>query len=180
MALFALDGANVQRPVEGKYWVAPTATVVGNVHIAEDASIWFQSVIRGDNESIHIGARSNVQDGCVLHTDPGFPMLIGPDCTVGHMVMLHGCTIGRGSLIGIGAIVLNGAVIGDECLIGAHALIPEGRDIPARSVVLGAPGKIVRQVTEDDLARMKSGVASYMRNWRRFSSTMTATVEPGR
>ena len=180
MGLFALDGAKVQTPGEGKYWVAPTATVIGNVHIAEDASIWFNSVIRGDNEPIHIGARSNVQDGCVLHTDPGFPMRIGPDCTVGHMVMLHGCTIGRGSLIGIGAIVLNGAVIGDECLIGAHALVPEDRDIPARSVVLGAPGKIVRQVTEDDLARMKSGVASYLRNWRRFSSTMTATVNPGR
>src|ERR687895_1840420 len=178
MGLFALDGAKVQTPGEGKYWVAPTATVIGNVHIAEDASIWFNSVIRGDNEPIHIGARSNVQDGCVLHTDPGFPMRIGPDCTVGHMVMLHGCTIGRGSLIGIGAIVLNGAVIGDECLIGAHALVPEGRDIPARSVVLGAPGKVVRQVTEDDIARMQSGVASYMRNWRLFSTKMTADPEP--
>jgi carbonic anhydrase/acetyltransferase-like protein (isoleucine patch superfamily) len=174
MGLFALDGVRVQTPGEGKYWVASTATVVGNVHIAEDVSIWFNTVIRGDNEPIQIGARSNVQDGCVLHTDPGFPMRIGADCTIGHMVMLHGCTVGRGSLIGIGAIILNGAVIGDECLIGAHALIPEGRDIPARSVVVGAPGKIVREATEDDLARMRSGVAGYMRTWRRFSAKMTA------
>jgi carbonic anhydrase/acetyltransferase-like protein (isoleucine patch superfamily) len=174
MGLFALDGVQVQTPGEGSYWVAPSATVVGNVHIAEDASIWFNTVIRGDNEPIHIGARSNVQDGCVLHTDLGFPMRIGADCTVGHMVMLHGCTVRSGSLIGIGAIILNGAVIGDECLIGAHALIPEGREIPARSVVVGAPGKIVRQVTEDDLARMRSGVAAYMRAWRRFSTKMTA------
>jgi carbonic anhydrase/acetyltransferase-like protein (isoleucine patch superfamily) len=173
MGLFALDGVRVQTPGEGKYWVAPNATVIGNVHLAEDASVWFNTVIRADNEPIRIGPRSNVQEGCVLHTDPGFPMTIGPDCTVGHMVMLHGCTIGRGSLIGIGAIVLNGAVIGEECLIGAHALIPEGKEIPARSLVLGAPGKVVRQVTADDLARMQSAVASYMRNWRRFSETMT-------
>jgi carbonic anhydrase/acetyltransferase-like protein (isoleucine patch superfamily) len=173
MGLFALDGVRVQTAGEGKYWVAPNATVIGNVHIAEDASVWFNTVIRADNEPIRIGARSNVQEGCVLHTDPGFPMTIGPDCTVGHMVMLHGCTIGRGSLIGIGAIVLNGAVIGEECLIGAHALVPEGKEIPRRSLVLGAPGKVVRQVTEDDLARMQSAVASYMRNWRRFSEKMT-------
>jgi carbonic anhydrase/acetyltransferase-like protein (isoleucine patch superfamily) len=174
MGLFALDGVKVQTPGEGKYWVAPTATVIGNVHIGEDASIWFNTVIRGDNEAILIGARSNVQEGCVLHTDPGFPMRVGPECTVGHMAMLHGCTIGRGSLIGIGAIILNGAVIGDECLIAAHALVQEGRDIPSRSVVVGAPGKILRQVTEDDLARMRSGVANYMRAWRRFATKMTA------
>ena len=174
MGLFALDGFKVQTPGEGKYWVAPTATIIGNVAIAEEVSIWFNTVIRGDNEPILIGARSNVQEGCVLHTDPGFPMNIGADCTVGHMVMLHGCTVGRGSLIGIGATILNGATIGDECLIGAHTLITEGRDIPARSVVVGAPGKVVRQVTGDDLARMRSGVASYMRAWRRFSTNMTA------
>ena len=174
MGLFALDGVKVQTPGEGKYWVAPTATVIGNVHIGEDASVWFNAVIRGDNEPILIGARSNVQEGCVLHTDPGFPMRVGPDCTVGHMVMLHGCTIGRGSLIGIGAIILNGAVIGEECLIGAHTLVPEGKDIPPRSVVVGAPGKIVRDVTEDDLARMRNGVASYLRAWRRFSTTLAA------
>jgi carbonic anhydrase/acetyltransferase-like protein (isoleucine patch superfamily) len=180
MGLFALDGFTVQTPEEGNYWVAPTATVVGNVQIAEEVSIWFNTVIRGDNEPILIGARSNVQEGCVLHTDPGFPLNIGPECTVGHMAMLHGCIIGRGSLIGIGAIILNGAVIGDECVIGAHALIPEGREIPARSVVVGAPGKIVRQVTADDLARMRSGVASYLRAWRRFSTKMTAHADAGR
>ena len=174
MALFALDGVRVQTPGEGKYWVAPNATVIGNVHIADDVSIWFNTVIRADNEPIRIGARSNVQEGCVLHTDPGFPMTIGPDCTVGHMVMLHGCTIGRGSLVGIGAIILNGAMIGEECLIGAHALIPEVREVPARSLVLGAPGKIVRPVTDNDLARMQSAVTTYMRNWRRFSAKMTA------
>lgn len=179
MGLFVLDGVSVRAPGEGKYWVAPTALVVGNVHIGDDASIWFNAVVRGDNEPIRIGPRSNVQDGCVVHTDLGFPVTIGADCTVGHMVMLHGCTIGRGSLIGIGAIILNGALIGDECLVGAHALIPEGKDIPARSVVLGAPGKIVRQVTEDDLARMQYAVASYMRNWRRFATKMTPCGELG-
>jgi carbonic anhydrase/acetyltransferase-like protein (isoleucine patch superfamily) len=172
MALFAFAGREVQTPGSGNFWVASNATVLGDVHIAEDVSVWFNSVIRGDNEPIRIGARSNIQEACVLHVDPGFPMGIGSDCTIGHMVMLHGCTIGRGSLIGIGSIVLNGAEIGEECLVGAHALIPEGRKIPPRSVVLGAPGKVIRDVTDDDLTRMRSGVANYLDKWRQVAAKM--------
>jgi carbonic anhydrase/acetyltransferase-like protein (isoleucine patch superfamily) len=176
MALYTLDKKSVATPATGNFWVAPNATVLGHVEIGEDASVWFNTVMRGDNELIKIGARSNVQDGCVLHTDPGFPLTIGPDSTVGHMVMLHGCTIGTRSLIGIGAIILNGAVIGDDCLIGAGALIPEGKVIPPRSVVMGAPGKIMRELTEQDAARIAAGVAGYVRNWKRFAAGLAAQV----
>ncbi len=172
MALFSLDGNCVTKPANGACWVAPNATVVGNVHLAENASIWFNAVVRGDNEPITIGRGANVQDGCVLHTDPGFPMTIEEDCTIGHMVMLHGCTIKRGSLIGIGAIVLNGAVIGEDCLIGAHALVPEGKVIPPRSLVMGTPGKVVREVTDEDIVRNRRAAESYQRNWRRFAAGM--------
>ncbi len=165
MALYEFDGHTVQVPASGRYWVADNATVLGRVVIEEDASIWFNSVLRGDNETIVVGARSNVQDGCVLHTDPGFPLTIGDNVTVGHMVMLHGCTIGRGSLIGIGAIVLNGAKIGENCLIGAGALIPEGKVIPDGSVIMGAPGKLIRQVTDLDKVRMQAGVENYAHRW---------------
>jgi carbonic anhydrase/acetyltransferase-like protein (isoleucine patch superfamily) len=174
MALYALDKTSVITPAAGTFWVAPNATVLGKVEIGTDASVWFNTVIRGDNELIKIGARSNVQDGCVLHTDPGFPITIGPDSTVGHMVMLHGCTIGSRSLIGIGAIILNGAEIGDDCLIGAGALIPEGKVIPPRSVVMGAPGKVMRELTDQDAARIASGVAGYVRNWKRFAAGLAA------
>ena len=169
MTLYALDHRTVMTPANGRFWVAATATVLGNVTLEEDASVWFNVVIRGDNEPIRIGARSNVQDGCVLHTDPGFPMSIGTDCTIGHMAMLHGCTIGAGSLIGIGAIVLNGATVGEGCLIGAGALVGEGKDIPAGSVVFGSPGRVVRQLTEDDQARIRSGAAHYVTNAQRFA-----------
>ena len=169
MALYVLDGVAVSLAGAGKCWVAPNAVLLGNVRIEEDASVWFGAVLRGDNELITVGARSNVQDGCVLHTDPGFPLTIGPDCTVGHMVMLHGCTIGRGSLIGIGSIILNGAKIGEECLIGANTLISEGKEIPARSMVLGSPGKIVRQLSDDDVKRMQGGAVRYVQNWKRYA-----------
>jgi len=148
--------------------------VVGSVELEDEASVWFGAVLRGDNELIKVGARSNVQDGCVLHTDPGFPLTIGPDCTIGHMVMLHGCTIGARSLIGIGSIVLNGARIGEECLIGANTLIAEGKEIPARSMVLGSPGKIVRQLTDVDVARFTGGAGRYVTNWKRFAAGLKA------
>lgn len=169
MALYTLDGHAVVTPASGRFWVAENATVLGNVVIEDDASVWFNVVIRGDNEQIRIGQRSNVQDGAVLHTDPGFPLTIGADCTVGHMAMLHGCTIGDGALVGIGAIILNGARIGAGSLIGAGALIGEGKEIPPGSVVMGAPGKVVRQLTEADQARMRAGAASYVRNGQRFA-----------
>lgn len=170
MALYELDGAKVETPDSGNYWVAPNAVVLGRVAIEEEASVWFGAVLRGDNELIRIGTRSNVQDGCVLHTDPGYPLTIGPDCTIGHMVMLHGCTIGRGSLIGIGSIILNGATIGDECLIGANTLIPEGKTIPPRSMVLGSPGKIVRELTDEDVQRFGGAAGRYVANAKRYAA----------
>jgi carbonic anhydrase/acetyltransferase-like protein (isoleucine patch superfamily) len=146
------------------------------VILEEDASVWFGTVIRGDNEPIRIGARSNVQEGCVLHTDPGFPLTVGTDCIVGHMVMLHGCTIGRGSLIGIGSIILNGAKIGEECLVGANTLIAEGKEIPPRSMVLGSPGKIIRQLTDEDVKRFGGAAQRYVANWRRFAAGLKPQV----
>lgn len=172
MALYELDGHRVSVPADGNYWVAPNAMVMGKVAIEADASVWFGAVIRGDNELIRIGARSNVQDGCVLHTDPGYPLDVGEDCTIGHMVMLHGCTIGRGSLIGIGSIILNGARIGEECLVGANTLIPEGKVIPPRSMVLGSPGKVVRELTEDDVRRFGGAAGRYVANWKRFKASL--------
>ena len=170
MALYELDGVKVEMPASGQCWVAPNAMVLGRVRLEEDASVWFGAVLRGDNELITVGARSNVQDGSVLHTDPGFPLTIGADCTIGHMVMLHGCTIGRGSLIGIGSIILNGAKIGEECLIGANTLIAEGKEIPARAMVLGSPGKIVRQLSDDDVKRFGGAAGRYVTNWKRYAA----------
>ena len=170
MALHELDGIRVEVPANGRFWVAHNAVVLGRVKLEEDASVWFGAVLRGDTELITVGARSNVQDGCVLHTDPGFPLTIGAEATIGHLAMLHGCTIGRGSLIGIGAIVLNGATVGEDCLIGSHALIPEGKVIPPRSVVMGSPGKVIREVTERDLARMKESFESYADRWKQYAA----------
>jgi carbonic anhydrase/acetyltransferase-like protein (isoleucine patch superfamily) len=169
MALYELDGIRVEVPANGRYWVADSAAVIGRVLIEEDASIWFNAVVRGDTEPISIGARANVQDGCVLHTDLGFPLSIGDEVTIGHQAMLHGCSIGRGSLIGIGAIVLNGAKVGEHCLIGSHALIPEGKVIAPRSVVLGAPGKIMREVNDRDLARMRESWEAYASRWKQYA-----------
>ncbi len=166
MTLYTLD--TVSPRLDAECWIAPSAEIMGNVEVAANASVWFQTVIRGDNELIHIGEGAFVQDGCVFHTDPGFPMTIGPDVTVGHKVMLHGCTIGARSLVGMGAIILNGAVIGEDCLIGAGALIPEGKQIPAGSVVLGAPGKIVREVGDKDRAMMRGATQSYQSRWKRY------------
>jgi carbonic anhydrase/acetyltransferase-like protein (isoleucine patch superfamily) len=170
MSLYELDGTSVETPGDGKFWVAPNAVLIGKVRLETDASVWFGAVLRGDNELITVGARSNVQDGSVLHTDPGFPLTIGADCTVGHMVMLHGCTIGRGSLIGIGSIILNGAKIGEECVIGANSLIAEGKEIPPRSMVIGSPGKIVRQLSDDDVRRFGGGAGRYVTNWKRYAA----------
>jgi carbonic anhydrase/acetyltransferase-like protein (isoleucine patch superfamily) len=170
MALYELDGVRVETPGEGRYWIAPSAILLGKVRLETDASVWFGAVLRGDNELIKVGARSNVQDGCVLHTDPGFPLTIGADCTIGHMVMLHGCSIGRGSLIGIGSIILNGAIIGEDCVIGANSLISEGKVIPPRSMVMGSPGKVVRQLSDDEVARFSGASGRYVSNWKRFAS----------
>jgi carbonic anhydrase/acetyltransferase-like protein (isoleucine patch superfamily) len=153
-------------------WVAPGAHVLGRIELAENASIWFGAVLRGDNEPIVIGIGTNVQENAVLHTDMGFPMTLGSYVTVGHQAMLHGCTVGDGSLIGIQAIVLNGAKIGRDCLIGAGALIPEGKVIPDRSVVVGSPGKIVRELTDADIARIRAGADSYIVRAAAFRSQL--------
>jgi len=155
-------------------WVAPNATLIGRVRLQADASVWFGAVLRGDQELIDIGARSNIQDNCVLHTDTGSPLTVGPDCTVGHLAMLHGCTIGRNSLIGIGAVVLNGAVIGENCLIGAKAFVSERKVIPPGSLVMGAPGKVVRQLTETEIAGLTKAAEHYAGNWKRYVAGMTA------
>lgn len=175
MTTYSLDGVGVRTPASGRFWVAPNAVVLGNVVMEEDASVWFGAVVRGDNEEIRIGARSNVQDGSVLHTDPGFPMHIEPDCTIGHMVMLHGCRIGARSLIGIGSIILNGAVIGEGSLVGANTLIPEGKVIPPRSMVLGSPGRVVKQFTDEEVARFSAAAGRYVQNWQRFKAGLKAS-----
>lgn len=153
-------------------YVAPSAQVMGQVEMAEHSSVWFGAVLRGDNDLISIGARSNVQDNSVLHTDPGIPLMIGEDVIIGHQVMLHGCEIGDGSLIGIGATVLNGAKIGKNCLIGAHALITEGKEIPDGSMVVGAPGKVIRQLTETQIAMLKLNADVYVKNAARFETDL--------
>jgi carbonic anhydrase/acetyltransferase-like protein (isoleucine patch superfamily) len=154
------------------HFVAPDATVIGRVVLEHEASVWFRVVIRGDNDPIVIGAGSNIQDGSVLHTDEGIPLTVGPSVTVGHQVMLHGCTIGEGSLIGIQAVVLNRAVIGRECLIGACALIPEGKVIPDRSLVMGTPGKVVRTLTDQEVADIRAIAAGYVANGRRYRALL--------
>lgn len=149
-------------------WIADNAVVIGSVAIERGASLWFNTVARGDNDLITVGEGSNVQDASVLHTDAGIPLAIGRDVTVGHMAMLHGCTVGEGSLIGIKAVVLNRAVIGAHCLIGANTLIPEGKIIPDRSLVIGSPGKVVRQLTDEEVARLLASARHYVDNWRRY------------
>lgn len=179
MTSYALGNVGVRTPANGRYWIAPNAVVLGNVVLEEDASVWFSSVIRGDNEEIRIGARSNIQDGSVLHTDPGFPMTIGADVTIGHMVMLHGCTIGARSLVGIGSIILNGAVVGEGCLVGANTLIPEGKVFPPRSMILGSPGRVVRELTEEDVARFSAAAGRYVENWQRFKAGLKCQDDTG-
>jgi carbonic anhydrase/acetyltransferase-like protein (isoleucine patch superfamily) len=161
-------------PPEGEYWIAPTATVLGNVILKKNASVWFGATLRGDNDPIVVGENSNVQDGSVLHTDVGSPLTIGDNVTIGHMVMLHGCTIGDGSLIGIGSIVLNGAKIGKGCIIGANSLITEGKDIPDGSMVMGSPGKVVRQLDEGASKMLALSAAHYVENWKRYAAGMKA------
>ena len=149
MTLYSLAGERPQLPPDGEYWIAPSASVIGKVRLERQASVWFGAVLRGDNELIHVGERSNIQDGCVLHTDMGYPLTIAPNVTVGHQACLHGCSVEKGTLIGMGATVLNGAVIGAGSIIGAHALIPEGKVIPPKSLVMGMPGKVIKQISDE-------------------------------
>ena len=177
MPLYTLDGIAPEFPAEGGCWVAPTAVLIGRIRLKRDSSVWFGSVLRGDNELIEIGERSNVQDGCVFHTDPGYPLTIAEDCTIGHKVMLHGCTIGPNSLIGMCATVLNGARIGRNCLIGANSLIPENKVIPDNSLVMGVPGRVVRELDEEAARRVTRTAAHYVANWQRYAKGL-ALVAP--
>ena len=166
MAVYELDGT--QPRVADSAWVADSAQVMGNVVLGEDSSVWFGTVIRGDTETITVGRGSNIQDASVLHADIGKPLTVGDNVTVGHQVMLHGCTIGDESLIGIGAIVLNGAKIGRHCLVGAGALVTEGKEFPDGSMIIGSPAKAVRQLTPEQIEGLKLSAQHYMDNARRF------------
>ncbi|GGB59579.1 gamma carbonic anhydrase family protein [Roseibium aquae] len=172
MAVYELDGVGPVLPASGHYWIAPTASVIGRVLILEEVSVWFGAVLRGDREPITIGARSNIQDGAVCHADPGFPLTVGQDCTVGHRAILHGCTIGDNTLIGMGATVLNGARIGSNCIVGANALIAEGKVVPDNSLVVGVPGKVVRTIDEAAAAGITQSAAGYVANWKRYSQAL--------
>ncbi len=166
MAIYELDG--VAPRVAASAWVAENAQVMGDVVIGEGASVWFGTTVRGDTDTITIGAGSNIQDGSVLHADVGVPLTIGADVTVGHQVMLHGCTIGDGSLIGIGAVVLNGATIGRHCLVGAGSLVTEGKAFPDGSMILGSPAKVVRQLTPEQIEGLRLSAQHYRHNAERF------------
>ena len=163
---YRLGDARVEAHPES--WIAPTAAVIGKVRLDKGASVWFGAVLRGDNELIHIGENSNVQDGTVMHTDMGFPLTLGKGVTVGHNVMMHGCTVDDYSLIGINAVILNGARIGKYCIIGANSLIPEGKVIPDGSLVMGSPGKIVRTLSEAEIVGLRQTAARYVENFKRF------------
>jgi carbonic anhydrase/acetyltransferase-like protein (isoleucine patch superfamily) len=171
--IYALNDRKPQLPPLGRYWIAPNASLIGDVVLGEDCGIWFGATLRGDNERLSIGARSNIQEGATLHTDPGFPLRVGEDCTIGHNAILHGCRIGDGSLIGMGAIVLNGVAIGRGCLVGAGALLTEGKTFADRSLIIGSPAKVVRPLDEAEVALLRVSSVHYVENWRRFGAGLT-------
>lgn len=176
MEILSLDGVTPELPENGEWFVAPGARLIGRVRLREGASVWFNAVLRGDNEMIEVGEGANVQDGCVLHTDPNYPLTIGPEVTVGHKAILHGCTIGAGSLIGMGATILNGAIIGTGCLIGAGALITEGKAIPDGALVMGQPGKVVRMLDPEAREKLRGSAQRYRWNARRYRAGLTRSV----
>jgi carbonic anhydrase/acetyltransferase-like protein (isoleucine patch superfamily) len=169
MAIFELDGEQPEFPADGLYWIAETAVVIGRVRLKSEASVWWGAVLRGDNEWIEIGERSQIQDNSTVHTDPGFPLTIGRDCVIGHNVVLHGCTVGDHSLIGMGAIVLNGARIGAHSIVGAGALITERKSFPDHSLIVGAPAQAVRTLDDKAAAQIAAGADIYVRRWKRYA-----------
>ncbi|WP_331374544.1 gamma carbonic anhydrase family protein [Sinorhizobium chiapasense] len=173
MPFFALGSLRPQTPAEGRYWVAPDANLIGHVEIGEDVGIWFGATLRGDNEPIRIGARTNIQEAVIIHVDPGFPTTIGEGCTIGHRAIIHGCSIGDNSLIGMGATVLNGAQIGRNCLVGANALITEGKQFPDNSLIVGAPAKAIRTLDDAAVERLKRSAEHYVKNWQRYAAQLT-------
>jgi carbonic anhydrase/acetyltransferase-like protein (isoleucine patch superfamily) len=169
MPLYSLGNLTPKVPSADKFWVAPDAHVIGQVDLGDDVGIWFGAVLRGDNEPIVIGAQTNVQEGVMIHTDPGFPVTIGAGCTIGHPAIIHGCTIGENSLVGMGATILNGARIGKNCLIGANALVTENKEFPDNSLIVGSPARVVRTLDEAAAAGLGLSAQSYVRNWQRFA-----------
>jgi carbonic anhydrase/acetyltransferase-like protein (isoleucine patch superfamily) len=165
------DLENKKPKNSGENWVAPNATIIGDVTLEKNTSIWFNATLRGDIENIYVGEGSNIQDGSILHTDSGYPLKIGKNVTVGHLVMLHGCTIGDNSLIGIGAVILNNAKIGNNCVIGAKSLITENKEIPDNSLVVGSPGRVIRKVTDEEVKAIKENAIRYQENWKKYSKS---------
>jgi carbonic anhydrase/acetyltransferase-like protein (isoleucine patch superfamily) len=170
--IYELDGQRPELPEQGRYWIAPGAAVIGKVRLKNDCSVWFGAVMRGDNEWIELGERSQIQDNATLHTDMGFPMTIGSECVIGHNVVLHGCTIGERVLIGMGAIVLNGARIGAGSLVGAGALVTVGKEFPERSLIVGTPARAIRTLDDAAVAAIAAGADIYVRNFKRFAKGM--------
>ena len=172
MPIFELAGERPEFPADGQYWIAETAVVIGRVRLKSEASVWWGAVLRGDNEWIEISERSQIQDNATLHTDPGFPLTIGHDCVIGHNVVLHGCTVGSGSLIGMGAILLNGARIGTNSIVGAGAVVTEGKTFPDNSLVVGAPARVIRAVDEKAVEMIANGADVYVRRWRHYARAL--------
>jgi len=169
MAIFELDGQAPDLPGDGNYFIAETASVIGKVRLKAAASVWFGAVLRGDSEWIELGEGTNVQDGATCHTDPGFPLTIGANCTIGHNVILHGCTLEEGVLIGMGAIVMNGAKLGRNCIVGAGSVITEGKEFPERALIVGAPARVLRTLNSDQVEKMGMGAKFYAANGARFA-----------
>jgi len=169
MPIYELDGQAPEFPGEGQYYVADTAMLIGRVRLKPEASVWFGAVLRGDNEWIELGERSQIQDNATLHTDPGFPLVIGSNCVIGHNVILHGCTIGDNSLIGMGAIMMNGVKIGKNSLVGAGSVVPEGKSFPDNSLIVGAPARAVRTVDDKTLTMIRGGADIYVKRWKQYA-----------
>jgi carbonic anhydrase/acetyltransferase-like protein (isoleucine patch superfamily) len=172
MPIYELDGQAPEFPADGRYWVAETAVLIGRVRLKSHASVWFGAVLRGDNEWIELGERSQIQDNATLHTDPGFPLVIGANCVIGHKVVLHGCTVGDGSLIGMGAILLNGAAIGKNSLVGAGALVTEGKTFPDNSLIVGSPARAIRSVDEKVTAMIAHGAEIYVQRGQQYAASL--------
>jgi carbonic anhydrase/acetyltransferase-like protein (isoleucine patch superfamily) len=172
MNVYDLGDKRPQLPPAGEYWIAPNAVVLGEVILKKNASVWFGAVARGDNDPITIGENSNVQDGAILHTDAGVPLTIGSGVTIGHRAMLHGCTVGDESLIGIGAVVLNRARIGKSSIVGAGALVPEGKSFPDGVLLIGSPARVARELRPEEIAFLKLSAEHYVQNWKRFAAEL--------
>jgi carbonic anhydrase/acetyltransferase-like protein (isoleucine patch superfamily) len=172
MPIYELDGQAPEFPGEDQYWIAETAVLIGRVRLQKDTSVWFGAVLRGDNEWIEVGERSQIQDNATLHTDPGFPLTVGANCVIGHNVILHGCAVGDETLIGMGAIMLNGSKVGRNCLVGAGAMITEGKAFPDNSLIVGAPARVIRTLDEKAAEMIRGGADIYVRRWKKYATEL--------